>query len=130
MILTRSRQHALRAMIELARGDSREFVLCRTIAQNCDIPTHYLGKVLQQLVVAGLLEAARGRMGGYRLAQPPAEISVRRIMMAIDGGKIEHECLLGFKTCSEDTACALHCQWRPVKDSLLDLLEGQTLTGL
>ncbi|MEW5770266.1 MAG: Rrf2 family transcriptional regulator [Pseudomonadota bacterium] len=130
MILSRSKQYALLAMIELGKRPPGEYLLCRRIARDKGIPFHYLCKLMQQMVNAGLVEAARGRSGGYRLAVPPARISIREVMRCIDGGQAEQECLLGLKACSDDNACAVHCQWRPVKESLLDLLEQQTVAGL
>lgn len=117
-------------MLDLVRAPPGRFILSREIAERSGIPFPYLGKLLQQLTAAGLLEATRGRGGGYRLALPPQEINVRQIMNALDGGKTEQECLLGLKTCADETACALHCQWRPVKENLLELLDRQSLAGL
>jgi Rrf2 family protein len=126
MILSRSQQYGLMALIDLASRPD-EFVLCRDLADKLDTPFAYLCKLMQQFAHAGLVHSARGRGGGYRLAKPAAEINIRQIMAIIDGGSVERECLLGLQTCADDHACALHCDWRPVKDGLLQLLDHQTL---
>lgn len=126
MILSRSQQYGLMALIDLASRPN-EFVLCRDLADKLDTPFAYLCKLMQQFAHAGLVHSARGRGGGYRLAKPAEQINIRQIMVILDGGSAEHECLLGLKTCADDNACALHCDWRPVKEGLLHLLDHQTL---
>lgn len=130
MIFNRSKQYALLAMIELGKAPPDSFVYCRKLAREIGMPAPYLSKLLLQLVNAGLVEAMRGRCGGYRLAQAPASINLRTVMNALDGGREERECLLGLRECGDANACALHCQWRPVKEQLLGLLSHQTLAEL
>jgi len=49
------------------------------------LPKDYLAKHLQALSRAGLVETSKGPKGGYRLARPPAEISLLDVVEAIDG---------------------------------------------
>ena len=46
----------------------------------------YLEQIFGRLRRAGLVESARGRTGGYRLARPAGEITVAEIMDAVDEG--------------------------------------------
>ena len=130
MILSRSKQYALLALIDLASRPPAEYVLSRDIAARIKLPHAYLSKLLQTLAHSGLVESVRGRRGGFRLARPAGRISVREVMNLMDGGREERECLLGLKACRDEDACALHCQWRPVKEGLIDLLERETLGHL
>ena len=130
MILSRSKQYALLALIDLASRPPTEYVLSRDIAGRIRMPHAYLSKLLQSLAHSGLVESVRGRSGGYRLARPAGLISVREIMNLMDDGREERQCLLGLKTCRDEDACALHCHWRPVKEGVLDLLEKETLGHL
>jgi Rrf2 family protein len=57
----------------------------RRLAEYHDIPEPYLAKSLQALVRAGLVESVPGARGGYRLAHPPAEITVLDAVLALDG---------------------------------------------
>ena len=52
----------------------------------------YLAKHLQSLARAGVLETVKGPRGGYRLARPPAEISVLEVVEAIDGDEPAFRC--------------------------------------
>jgi Rrf2 family protein len=55
------------------------------LAEFHDVPAAYLAKHLQAMARAGILETARGRKGGYRLARPAGEITLLEVVEAIDG---------------------------------------------
>jgi Rrf2 family protein len=57
----------------------------RRLAEYHEIPEPYLAKSLQALARAGLVESVPGPRGGYRLARPPAEITVLDAVLALDG---------------------------------------------
>lgn len=61
----------------------------------------HLGKVLQHMVKAGLVHSSRGPGGGYVLARPPEEISLREIYETVDGPMDTHHCLLGMPVCGQ-----------------------------
>jgi Rrf2 family protein len=56
------------------------------------IPAPYLAKHLQAMSRAGILEAVPGPRGGYRLARPPAAISMLDVIEAIDGTESAFRC--------------------------------------
>jgi len=55
------------------------------LAEYHEVPPAYLAKHLQAMSRAGILEAAQGPRGGYRLARCPAEITVLEVVEAVDG---------------------------------------------
>jgi Rrf2 family protein len=57
-----------------------------------DVPPAYLAKQLQALVRAGLLTATTGPRGGFRLAVPPARITLLQIIEAVDGASPFYKC--------------------------------------
>jgi Rrf2 family transcriptional regulator, iron-sulfur cluster assembly transcription factor len=76
--------YAVLAMLALAlRHRSGELLAARTIASQQRIPGQFLGQILQQLRLAGLIQSARGPGGGFKLARPPERISLAAIMEAI-----------------------------------------------
>lgn len=64
----------------------------------------HLGKVLQRLVKAGLVKSSRGPGGGYVLARPPSEVSLREVYETVEGPMEVHRCLLGAPVCGR-TSC-------------------------
>jgi len=63
-----------------------------TLAEFHDLPAPYLAKQLQALVRAGVLSATTGPRGGFRLARPAAEITLLRMVEAVDGAASPYEC--------------------------------------
>lgn len=70
-----------------------ETLSSRRMAEFYGLPAAYLSKVLKSLVRAGLLEAATGPRGGFRLARAPEEITVLEIVEAIEGPSRMFRCM-------------------------------------
>jgi Rrf2 family protein len=62
------------------------------LAEYHGVPAAYLAKHLQSLARAEILETVKGPRGGYRLARPPAEITLLEIVEAIDGDEPAFRC--------------------------------------
>jgi Rrf2 family protein len=63
------------------------------LAEFHGVPIAYLAKHLQAMSRAGVLAAGTGPRGGYRLARPPADISVLDVVEAVDGDDPAFRCL-------------------------------------
>ena len=92
MIVSRSADYALRAMVFLARLDSHRFVPANEIANEMGTPPFLLSRILQQLVKGDLLASMKGHHGGFKLQRPPETISVFEIIRCVDGPVVVHEC--------------------------------------
>jgi len=55
------------------------------LAERTGAPQDFLLQLLQVLRRAGVVESVRGAAGGFRLAAPPAEITVGRVLRAAEG---------------------------------------------
>ena len=62
------------------------------LAEFHDVPPAYLAKHLQALAGAGIVASDPGPLGGYRLARPPAEISMLDVVLAVDGTERAFRC--------------------------------------
>jgi Rrf2 family protein len=62
------------------------------LAEYHGVPPAYLAKHLQALARAELLETVKGPRGGYRLARPPAQITLLDVVEAIDGDEPAFRC--------------------------------------
>ena len=76
--------YAVRAAVELAAVAPGSLTSER-IAQAQGIPTRFLQAILGDLQHARLVTSQRGREGGYRLALPPSEVSIARVMRVEQG---------------------------------------------
>jgi Rrf2 family protein len=76
--------YAVRAAVELA-AVAPESLTSDRIAQAQGIPARFLQAILGDLQHARLVTSQRGREGGYRLALPPTEVSIARVMRVEQG---------------------------------------------
>ena len=71
--------YAVRAAVELA-AVAPDSLTSEKIALAQGIPARFLQAILGDLQHARLVTSQRGREGGYRLALPPSEVSIARVM--------------------------------------------------
>lgn len=130
MIYSNACEYAIRALAVLAEGPPDAWVLREAIADAGDLPSPFLGKILNDLVQAGLLTSVRGRGGGYRLARSASEIRLMDIRAVIDGTTDLEACAVGLDPCSDDTPCPLHQDFKRVRETIRDYLESTTLAQI
>lgn len=83
MRLTSFTDYGLRAMMLMAGTPERTFTT-QEIARTFDISQNHLTKIVRRLVETGFLKARRGWQGGIQLAQPPEEITVGKLIRALE----------------------------------------------
>jgi Rrf2 family protein len=77
--------YGLTAMYELSKHDEDTPMQIREISSNANIPQNYLEQLLSKLRRADLVKSIRGAKGGYILAKKPEQISVKEILVALEG---------------------------------------------
>ncbi|MCP9849427.1 Rrf2 family transcriptional regulator [Cyanobium sp. Morenito 9A2] len=75
--------YAIKALVELAR-DPQRWQSVNQLAQAQQLPAPMLEQLLLQLRRAQLVEARRGRSGGYRLAQSARDTRLAAILAAVE----------------------------------------------
>jgi Rrf2 family protein len=78
-------EYAVRAAVELASVDDAKPVKAERLATAQEIPLNFLENILGELRHAGIVRSHRGAEGGFRLARPPAEITIADVIRAVDG---------------------------------------------
>lgn len=81
--------HSVTALAQLEPGKTAS---AARLAAHYDVPPAYLAKQLQALVRAGVLAAATGPRGGFRLARAADEITLLQIVEAVDGSSPFYQC--------------------------------------
>lgn len=113
MLLSATAEHALRAVILLARHGAATALSADAIADQLGAPRNYLAKTLNALAKAGIVHSARGAAGGFTLAVPPEELTLQRIIAPFDDTRIP-ACLLRNHACDAQNPCALHPKWNAI----------------
>lgn len=123
--------YALQAMLYIAYHHSVDKnIELKQIAEEQDIPKHFLSKILQQLVRNDLLFSMKGPTGGFRLSRSPDQIILLEIVDAIDGLGIFTQCGIGFKQCDDDHPCPIHNDFKEIRNQVRELFETKSLKDL
>lgn len=77
--------YGLTAMYELSKYEDDSPMQIKEISSNANIPQNYLEQLLGKLRRAELVKSIRGAKGGYVLAKKPEDISVKDILIALEG---------------------------------------------
>lgn len=129
MKLTTRGRYAVTAMLDLALHDGTGPVAMADIARRNRISPAYLEQLLAGLRRDGLVESARGPGGGYRLARPADEITVARVIAAVNETVDATRCG-GTRDCHDGGRCLTHDLWQDLTQHIHDFLEAVTLAEL
>ena len=107
-------RYALRAMIDIARQDSDQYIRLEDIAMRQNISKKYLEAVIKFLVVNGLLEGKRGKNGGYKLVRDPEEYTAWDIISVTEKDEIAPVACLenGAAPCPIKRTCPTLSMWK------------------
>ncbi len=128
--LTKRGDYAVRAMLALTRGVGNGLISARRISDAMDIPVRFLPQVLADLQRAGLIEAAPGRTGGYRLTRDPASVSLLDVIEAVEGDSRRQSCVLRGGPCGADGFCDVHGVFFRGQEALRGTFAGASLADL
>lgn len=130
MISTKGR-YALRFLVDLAERQGDGFVPLKDVAARQEISEKYLEIVVKELVKGGLVEAMRGKGGGYRLNGPPEKYGVKAIIELMEGPLAPVACLeSGRGTCPRREECRTLSLWQGLDRVISDYLGRFTLADL
>jgi Rrf2 family nitric oxide-sensitive transcriptional repressor len=125
MKLTRYTDYALRVLMHLAVQPG-QLTSISTIARAYGISQNHLVKVVQDLRVAGYVDAVRGRAGGIRLARQPEQINLGEVVRHTEEGFDLVDCA----HCLIAPACALTAALHRALAAFMEVLDGYTLADL
>jgi Rrf2 family protein len=130
MIYSRSAEYAIRAFVHLATVPEGKYAMVKNIAEQEDIPAHFLAKILQQLARKGLLRSSKGPTGGFALRMDPNEVTLLTIVEALDGLAPYQQCASGLSECTDDMPCSMHDSWIQLRQRIMDYLGRNTIADL
>ena len=110
--------------------DEERKVQIEEIATKLAVPKHFLGKIMQQVVRAGLLKSTKGPYGGFSLAGETLTTPVIRLVEITDGLEQFSMCVLKLKYCNGLNPCPLHYEIEEVKRNYLNVFNKNTFGDL
>jgi len=127
MRLTTKGKYAVTALLDLSLHQSgKEFISLSKIAARQDMPISYLEQLFRNLRKAGIVEAARGPTGGYRLSRHSSEINVSEVVASVEGAMDATQCG-GASDCHAGTRCLAHDLWSELNSQVDNFLISKSL---
>ncbi len=129
-MLSATAEHAVRAVLLLARHDGAKALSADAIAAELGAPRNYLAKTLNALAKSGVVHSARGAAGGFTLAIAPEPLTLARIVAPFDDHARMPACLLRNRPCDALNPCAVHARWNAIVGHEAARFEQTTIADL
>ncbi len=126
-------EYGLLVAVHLARRGQDAPVPARDVAERERLPVDFVEQILLRLRRAQLVESRRGARGGYVLARPRGEVSVREILEATENRTFEVNCdvrPLDEARCCEESECSVRPVWMELRNRVDEFLGGVSLADL
>jgi Rrf2 family protein len=125
-------EYGIRAMLYIAMKVDQGPVTSHEIAQHQGIPEPYLRQILALLSKDRLIQSNRGPQGGHILGRPASAITLRHIMVCLEGQTTAIDQILALP-CTIDVGtefCAIREVFLEVKKAVDRILSSMTLEEL
>ncbi|PJB78336.1 MAG: hypothetical protein CO090_07025 [Acidobacteria bacterium CG_4_9_14_3_um_filter_49_7] len=125
MNFTALQKNGLKLMLSIAQKSNGQPVQAPVLAEFEDLKVGYVGKILFKLRKGGLIQAARGKNGGYSLSRDSEEISVFDVLKVLEVKEYDSRICPNLR---KNNSCAhsLDCGLRPVMQSIDTYIEKLT----
>ena len=138
MIFTTKAEYGVRLLIQLGMKGVDAPVSLKAVAEAEGLPLAYLERIAALLKKSGLVASTRGAHGGYLLAAPADEITMDRVVLALEGAIAPMDCFVedhdGSRVlCShgtDESHCATKLMWTRVQMGVIRSLQRTTLGEL
>lgn len=97
MHITQESDYAIRIVYCLAGSPVRRDA--RSISEEISVSLRFSLKILGKLVQSGIVTSFKGNRGGYELARPSSEITLKDVIEAVEGEYCFSRCLRGTSDC-------------------------------
>lgn len=129
MRLTTKGRYAVTTMLDLALHAHNGPTSLSDISQRQEISLSYLEQLFARLRRAGLVNSVRGPGGGYLLSQPPDDISVSKVIDAVNESVDATRCQ-GLSDCQQGDTCLTHHLWCELSIQIRHFFDDMTLAQL
>lgn len=126
---TRGR-YGLRIMLDLAVNYLDKPVLLRDISNRQGISEKYLWQLIAPLKNAGLIQSIRGVHGGYKLKNDANQITLKDIIVTLEGPLTVTDCVNDSIVCDKSYNCITREVWQELSLKMVETLESITLDDI
>lgn len=113
--------YALRALVLLAEQPSDDVVAAGDLADRLGLPRRFVEQQVSAMARAGIVACRRGAAGGCTLALPAEEITIARVVQAVQGDVLD---------VPKTTGSASSEMWAGAQEALGEYFSAVTLADL
>jgi Rrf2 family iron-sulfur cluster assembly transcriptional regulator len=117
-------------MLDMAQHCHKGPVQIGDIAKRQDISVKYLEQLIIPLKKANYIKSVRGPKGGHMLARSPEKITVREIVMLLEGGINLSDCIETPDVCNRSGSCLTRGLWEAATKAMYEKLNSVTLSEM
>ncbi|MEX0680710.1 MAG: Rrf2 family transcriptional regulator [Balneolales bacterium] len=138
MQFSKASTYGIRSVVYIAAQQERRIISVRELSGRLQISAAFLTKVMQRLAAGEIVRTIRGFGGGVALAKPASVITLKDIIMAIDGEKAFEPFWLGIPEEQMLKTPDFHRKWKDLNGRIdtffsttrFTELTPQPITGL
>lgn len=133
MRITTWAEYGVICALHLARRTAEGPVTGRDVAARERLPGDYVEQILLRLRRAGIVESTRGAKGGYALARPAQEITLRQIITAAELVTFDLHCEthpIDAERCAQSCDCSIRPVWVMLQKKIDEVLDSVHLSDL
>jgi len=130
-VFKKETEYALRALVYIQLQNSKERRPgIAEIASEIETPQSFTAKILQRLVKQGFVESLKGINGGFFFNTEKENLSLKKVIVSIEGDSLFNGCGFGLKHCDENNPCPLHYSYAPIREAINNLVSDETIQSL
>ena len=129
MRMSSKARYSLYVAVELAKNYSNDTVVnVANLSQATGVTEKYLEQIIALMKKAEIVCSLRGASGGYKLTDSPNNITVGRVLRAVEDNLEIVDCL--HTNCENSSKCVARNLWGKLYDNINGYLDTISLTQL
>ena len=120
--------YAVRIVQYLAQSNERRDA--QSIADSTCVSLRFTLKIMRKLVAADIVQSFKGAHGGYMLAHPAGEITLRRVIESVEGPYMISRCQQGEYACTHTASCRFHEIYNEISEIVRQKLDSYTFADV
>ena len=128
MKISAKARYGLRILLDVALHETH--ARPRTIKEIADaqgISEKFISRIVVPLRERGMIKSERGKLGGFRLAQAPSDITLLAVIETLQGPISLVDCVADKAGCVRSGPCVARSVWTDVNTAVRAALRGMTL---
>ncbi len=130
MHFSKASTYGIRSVAYIAAQGDEAVVSIRELSDRLQIPAAFLTKVMQRLATGNIVKTMRGYGGGISLHKAPSEISLKDVILTIDGEEAFQQFWLGIPEEHMKQVPAFHSKWIELNNNIDAFFTNTCMTEL